>query len=225
MKTVLVYRNDLLPLSEVFIKEQVMALRDWRPVLVGRRVLDQLPLDDLDIRIVDQQQSAQTLIGKIRRAFGIVSTRTKRELEAENPQLVHAHFGTDALDAWPISRALDLPMLVTLHGYDINIRRQWWEEGNLGLRMRSYPRRLLQLAQQSRVTFTAVSHALRRRAIEFGIPPQKIQVNYIGIDVRKFRPAELPIAQRPPHVLFVGRLVEKKGCRYLIEAMSRLLRG
>jgi glycosyltransferase involved in cell wall biosynthesis len=86
--------------------------------------------------------------------------------------------------------------------------------------MRTYPRRLLKLVEQPRVGFIAVSEAIRQRAIEFGIPGEKITVNYIGIDISKFTPGGIPIAQRPPHVLFVGRLVEKKGCRYLIEAMS-----
>ncbi len=126
----------------------------------------------------------------------------------------------DALDAWPLARALNLPMLVTLHGYDINTYRKWWEAGNAGIRMRFYPRRLLRLAQQPRVNFIAVSEALRQRAINFGIPAEKIALNYIGIDTSKFTTGQLPIAQRLPHVLFVGRLVEKKGCQYLIDAMS-----
>src|SRR5258708_1304206 len=221
-KTVLVYRNELLPSSETFIKEQVMALRDWRPVLVGRRLLHQLPLDNLDTRIVgpDSSSSQNNLLWKARRLLGIVPTHIRRSLEAEGAQLVHAHFGMDALDAWPLARALNLPMLVTLHGYDINTYRKWWEAGNAGIRMRFYPRRLLRLAQQQPVTVLAVSEALRQRAINFGIPAEKIALNYIGIDTSKFTTGQLPIPQPPPHVLFVGRLVEKKGCHYLIDAMS-----
>jgi len=223
-KTVLVYRNELLPVSETFIKEQVLALRQWRPVLVGRQLLEQLPLDNLDVRIVGPQNSTlpTKLSWKFRRALGLIPTRAINELTAENPLLVHAHFGIDALDAWPIARALKLPMLVTFHGYDINIYREWWESGNAGLRMRFYPRRLLRLARNPHVRFVAVSEAIRRRAIEFGIPGEKIFVCYIGIDSTKFSPGPVPISKRPPCVLFVGRLVEKKGCSYLIEAMAEV---
>jgi glycosyltransferase involved in cell wall biosynthesis len=152
----------------------------------------------------------------------IVPTHIRRALEAKGASLIHAHFGTDALDAWPLARTLNLPMLVTLHGYDINIYREWWEAGNAGIGMRSYPRRLLQLAKQPHVGFIAVSEAVRRRAIEFGIPDEKIVVRYIGINSTKFTPGAVPITQRAPRVLFVGRLVEKKGCRYLIEAMAEV---
>jgi glycosyltransferase involved in cell wall biosynthesis len=119
---------------------------------------------------------------------------------------------------------LNLPMLVTLHGYDITVSREWWEAGHAGLRMRMYPRRLLRLARKPRVGFIAVSEAVRQRAIKFGIPADKIAVNYIGVDTSKFVPGRTALAQRPLQVLFVGRLVEKKGCRHLIEAMSLVQR-
>lgn len=222
-QTVLIYRKALLPLSETFIKEQALALRDWRPVLVGRRLLDQLPLDGLDVRVLGPQDSSflSRLIWKVSTSARVTASHIKRALELERPALVHAHFGPDALDAWPLARSLGLPMLVTLHGYDINTHREWWEAGNGGSGMRHYPRRLLQLAQQPGVGFIAVSQAIRRRAIEFGIAAEKIAVNYIGIDTRRFVPG-VAIESRPRNVLFVGRLVEKKGCRHLIEAMSRV---
>jgi glycosyltransferase involved in cell wall biosynthesis len=226
-KTVLIYRNELLPLSETFIKEQIMALQDWRAVLVGRRLLNQLPLENLDVRIVGPERLTfhNRLLWKARRMLGVVPTHVKRALQGERASLVHAHFGPDALDAWPLARALKLPLLVTLHGYDINTYREWWQAGNAGTRMRSYPRRLLRLARQPHVGFIAVSEAIRRRAIEFGIPAEKIAVSYIGIDTSKFTPGAIPIEKRLPRVLFVGRLVEKKGCRYLIEAMSTVQRN
>jgi glycosyltransferase involved in cell wall biosynthesis len=135
---------------------------------------------------------------------------------------MHVHFGVDAVEAWPIAKALSLPMLVTLHGYDITIDRDWWEAGHGGRHMRSYPARLLQLAQQPRVRFIAVSEAINRRAIAFGIPEEKIQVSYIGVDTKQFTPGGRPIIDRERRVLFVGRLVEKKGCDYLINAFVQV---
>lgn len=222
-KTVLVYRNELLPISETFIKEQILALKDWRAVLVGRRLLSQLALDELHVRVIDSQRTvADRLLWKVGKLLGIFPPAPARALKSEGAELVHAHFATDALDAWPIARALDLPLLVTLHGYDVSTYREWWEAGNGGKRMRLYPRRLLRLARRPQVRFVAVSEALRQRAIEFGIPADKIDVAYIGIDTSRFTPGGLPIARRAPRVLFVGRLVEKKGCRHLIEAMAKV---
>jgi glycosyltransferase involved in cell wall biosynthesis len=221
-KTVLIYRNELLPISETFIKEQILALTEWRAVLIGHRKLRQLALEDLDVRVLEPQNwnLQSRLLWKVDRFFGTVPRSVRRTLEIEQPSLIHAHFGPDALNAWPIAKTLDIPMLVTLHGYDINTYREWWETGNGGSKMLSYPRRLLELSAQPRVGFIAVSEAIRRRAIEYGIPAEKVVVHYIGVDVNAYAPGQTPITQRPPNVVFVGRLVEKKGCQYLIEAMA-----
>lgn len=221
--TVLVYRKELLPVSETFVRDQVLALREWRGILVGQRNLMQLPLSGLDVRLLRQERNLRDeLAWKSGAILGSVPKSAVNRLRGENASILHVHFGMDAVRAWPLAKALGLPMLVTLHGYDINIDRQWWESGHNGFVMRSYPRRLLQLAAQPNVRFIAVSEAIRRRAIAFGIPAGKIEVLYIGIDPDKFPLGPIPITKRDLRVLFVGRLVEKKGCRYLIEAMAEV---
>ena len=224
MKTVLVYTSDLLPWSETFIREQVLALRKWHGVLVGMRELHQLPLDGLEVFLLRPAKSnfSDRLKWKLSKWLGTVPRSTVRRLRKKRPLLLHVHFGSEAITAWPIARALDLPMLVTLHGYDININREWWEAGHGGQAMRNYPARLLGLANHPRVSFIAVSEAIRRRAISFGIPEGKIEVKYIGVDISKFTPGGRPLIARARRVLFVGRLVEKKGCEFLIRAFANV---
>ena len=224
MPTVLVYRSSLLSLSETFISEQLGALRRWKGILIGLRQLAQLPLDGIDIRTL--RGHPPTLLERVRWKIhgwlGMIPRSAAARLEAEGASLLHVHFGVDAVEAWPIAKALELPMLVTLHGYDMSIDRAWWETGKGGRRMRTYPARLLELAQQPRVRFIAVSDAIRQRAMSWGIPESRISVCYIGIDCTKFTPFGLPIADRQRRILFVGRLEEKKGCEYLIRAFAKV---
>jgi glycosyltransferase involved in cell wall biosynthesis len=56
--------------------------------------------------------------------------------------------------------------------------------------------------------------------VDQGFPEEKVIVHYIGIDTDLFK-ADASV-RREPIVLFVGRLVEKKGCEYLIRAMARV---
>jgi glycosyltransferase involved in cell wall biosynthesis len=217
--TVLVYRSSLLPYSETFIKEQILAYRSWRGILVGRSLLHQMPLDGLDVHVIDTPPSdlASRALAKVRLALG--RPAGLQTLLRENVRLVHAHFGPDALEALPIARGLGVPMAVTLHGYDINIHRDWWEAGYGGAHKRHYPGRLLALAHRSFTYFIAVSNSVRAEAIRVGIPAEKVTTRYIGVDVAKFKPGSIPLTERGQRILFIGRLVEKKGCKYLLQAV------
>lgn len=225
MNKVIVYRSRLLPTSETFIRQQALALRKWQPILAGeQRVPDGLNLAGLSIRVLrdHKRYSLPNLHHLLSKLLWRPHAATVRQLAAIDASLVHVHFGTDAVDIWPSVRKLGLPMLVTLHGRDINIYREWWESGHGGLRRRSYPRRLLQMALAPTVHFIAVSEAIRKRAIEYGIAADKVTVSYIGVDTERFRPGGLPITKRTKRVLFVGRLVEKKGAAYLIQAFAKV---
>src|SRR3546814_13281972 len=39
-----------------------------------------------------------------------------------HPALVHAHFGMDGSLMLPLSRRLNVPLVVTFHGYDVTLR-------------------------------------------------------------------------------------------------------
>lgn len=221
VKRVAIFRTDLLPLSETFIGEQAGALQSWRPVLVGRReVKDGLRLPAIAREVVPASRSR--IVRALRLWLCLADPRLVRRLEALQVDLVHAHFGPDATDIWPSVRSAGLPMVVTLHGYDVNIDRRWWEAGGAGLRMRVYPRQLLRMARDPAVRFIAVSEAIRGRAVALGIPAEKVSVASIGADTRKFRPEGAPVVQRGRRILFVGRMVEKKAPLLLIQAFAVL---
>ncbi|HET7332164.1 glycosyltransferase [Dyella sp.] len=225
MKKVLVFRNNVLPVSETFIRDQVRYLTGWAPILAGYRVVT----GGLDLKGITTYVFPGLNSGKFQRWrlrccqwFGIAHAGTTRALLNLDVDIVHAHFGTDAVDIWPSVRRLGLPMLVTLHGYDINIYRGWWEAGRGGLRRYVYPRRLLQMARNPKVRFIAVSEAIKQRAIEYGISAEKVSVSYVGVDTQRFKPGGLPLYQRNNKILFVGRMVENKSPVLLIKAAAAI---
>jgi glycosyltransferase involved in cell wall biosynthesis len=221
---VLVYRSALLPFTNNFIIEQFRALREWRPVLVGLHDVGQMPLDGIDARILRPKQASllEHIRWKLSSLWGSMPRSVINRLGREGASLLHAHFGPDAITAWPIAKALGLPMIVTLHGYDITIHREWWEAGHGGPAMERYPERLLKLVREPEVRVIAVSDAIRDRAIRFGMPAEKIQVRYIGVDCARFQPGGERLIDRERRVLSVARFVAKKGGEILLRAFVRV---
>ena len=220
--TVIVYKSRLLPYSETFIREQVRMLSGWHGILAGDGLARKgLVLDGLDVRLLGYRHRLAQRLANLSSPYLIWSWPKMRALKAEGADLLHIHFATDAYRIWPLARQLNLPTLITLHGYDINTYRSWWEAGNGGRQMRKFPAGLIKLAQDPRVHFIAVSKAIRQAAIEFGLPEEKITISHIGVDTERFTPGPKPIAERRD-ILYVGRLVEKKGCRYLLQAFEQI---
>jgi glycosyltransferase involved in cell wall biosynthesis len=222
-RTVLVVRSELLPYSETFIKEQVLAYSRWRAVLVGLRRISGVPVDELDVRILPMGKSLPSrAYRKLLATLQLTPGGIRRLLRAEPASLIHVHFGTDAVENWGWINSLRIPVLVTLHGYDINIDKEWWRAAAPQRAQRKYPDMLLRMAANPRVHFIAVSEAIRTRAIEWGLPPERISLRYIGVDLDRFQKNAQPVEQRAPRILFIGRMVEKKGGEYLIRAFAKV---
>jgi len=209
-RTLFIYRDELLGPSETFIRAQGEALDRYRAFYLGLRRRPGLALPDLRVLIM----SENTWAGRLQRArFKLLgpSNALRNVLASPQPALIHAHFGPDACSAMALARALELPLVVTFHGYDVT-------RSDAGLPY-LYVRRRNQLKAFG-ARFICVSDFIRQKAIERGFPPHKTIVHYTGIDTDLFCPN--PAVPRLPIVLFVGRLIPQKGCQFLIRAMARV---
>jgi glycosyltransferase involved in cell wall biosynthesis len=220
MRQIAIYRADLLPISETFVRDQINGLRSWRPILLGaHEIKDGLLTPGVQREVVP----AGTVFSKAwHLLLNIPYKNLVGKLKALDVELVHVHFGMDATRIWPSVKAAGLPMLVTLHGYDINVYADVWKKGLRGQINRVYPQRLLKLAAEPNVNFLAVSEAIKNRAIVYGIPSEKILVSYIGVDVDRFSPAGLPLQLRKRRILFTGRMVEKKAPLLMVRAFAKV---
>jgi len=216
--TVLIFRADLLPPSETFIAAQARALRRFSRCFTGLRLEPcGLPLDPCETVVLT---TGNGLADKLRRRLFMESGASApdflRALERRRPVLLHAHFAVDAALALPLHKQLNLPLLVTLHGYDITSTPQALRHFAAG---RVFLRRRSELIERARY-FVCVSEHIRQQALERGFPEEKLRTLPIGVDLDFFRPDPLRSRSDDPLVLFIGRLVEKKGCSHLIRAMS-----
>ena len=190
-------------------------MKTFRPVYIGlMQAENSLPLQHESILVYNRRMLSRMLTRVPYPAFGL-APRFHRRVAAKHADILHAHFATDATTALPLISYLNLPTVVTLHGYDVTVRDETTRRkvaGALYLRARPELWRRAQL-------FLCVSEFIRQRALQAGFPEEKLLVHYIGIDRTVFTPQSEP---REPLVVFVGRLVEKKGCAYLLEAMKKV---
>jgi glycosyltransferase involved in cell wall biosynthesis len=217
--SVIIYRSDLLPASETFIAAQAHALRRFEPCFTGlHRLHTGLKLDEEDTVVLAPHHGlSDKLRGRWFLATGI-APHFVRALERKHPVLLHAHFAVDAAAALPLQKQLRIPLVVTLHGYDATLRDDALRQTIAG---RVFLRRRAELRARTKI-FVCVSDHIRRQALDRNIPEARLRTLPIGVDLNFFVPDPLRSRSLDPIVLFVGRLVEKKGCAHLIRAMAQV---
>lgn len=210
-----IYRHSLLPASETFVKSQAEAMQEFTPYYVGSRLVQGLSLPKERTLTVNQGGLAGRIKEVSSKLIGFTPNFIQ-QIRDLNPALIHAHFGQDSAMALPLAQNLHVPLLVTFHGFDITVKD---EHTPPSVGYWNYLRRREAIKREARL-FIAVSEFIKGKLLDRGFPADKIVVHYIGVDIKLFQPN--PALQRNSVVLFVGRLVEKKGCEYLIEAMSKV---
>jgi len=214
---VVIFRIQLLPRSETFIVKQAAAMRRFEPYFVGWRRVAGLEVPEYKSWTADDGG----LWGRLRelrfRYLGPTSGEIAK-LRMQSPRLVYAHFALDGYAAMRLAKKLRVPLVTALHGYDVTMSDEAIGTTRLG---REYLKGRTKL-QKEGALFVACSAYVRSRAIECGYPADRTIVRYIGVDITRFEPP--PTRRHEQVVLFVGRLVEKKGCGDLIEAMAEVQR-
>lgn len=212
---VAIYKDKLLPPSQTFVRLQAEALRNYLPLYVTGGILrDGLALPRERCVVVNTGGWLGASKEAAFQIFGIAPGMFRR-LKAVRPALIHSHFGPDGLRGRHLARKLGVPLVVTFHGYDATI----FPGSSSSRRFSRYLRHRHVLGTDATVLI-AVSHHIKQRLVEQGFPSEKVIVHYIGIDPDCFRAD--PAVPREPVILFVARLVEKKGCEYLIRAMTQV---
>ena len=133
---------------------------------------------------------------------------------------IRAEFPFDVIDAsffFPdgpaaaaLGKALDVPVSIKARGGDIHV---WGSKPAI--------RKQILDAAHDAAGVLAVSAALKADMVAMGMAAGKIRVHYTGVDLDLFK----PVAREPrnaPLVVCVGNLLERKGQRLLIEAISQI---
>ncbi len=139
-----------------------------------------------------------------------------RLLRRENWDLIHAHWlipqGLVVLLArWIAGRPV--PLVCTSHGGDL-------------FALRAAPLRALKRAvMRASERVSVVSAAMRAEVLALGIVSDKVEIIPMGVDLRERFTPDPRIPRETDELLFVGRLVEKKGVDSLLKTLPRVLQA
>lgn len=208
MRRVALFCTNFLPYSQTFVHEQLRQHRRYRAeVFCWRRMNgDRFPWEPV--------HRANSAFVATRRSRGFDRLFRDRRYD-----VVHAHFGPGGTYARPFARRHGVPLVVTFHGYDVPLlsSRERFLPLNLPYAL-SGPRLLREMTLG-----LCCSVELREMLLALGVPPHRLRVHRLGIDLEHFGPSERDPASF--EAIMIGRFVEKKGFEYGVRAFARATEG
>jgi len=238
-------RTKFLPISEVFIENQIFVSEKIKPIVLTRELENAHLTHEIKIFSFcdDRRTFHRTFYGTF---FRLIKKMPKREGEyfgnviRENKiQLLHVHFGTDAWYFMKLKKLANIPMVVSFYGYDAyKFPKMFFGIGKI----------LLKQVFKVADAIIVPSLHMKEHLVGLGCDVSKIQVIPWGTEpithpksfdgtsnselithderyMKRNIEHEIHSIRHTGSVRFIslGRMVEKKGQIYLLEAFKRVL--
>ncbi len=137
----------------------------------------------------------------------------RKILKEHKIDVIHAHWLIpQGWIACILAQAYKIPFVVTSHGGDL-----FGLQGNTLTKVKKI------VAEQA-TAMTVVSQAMEEYLAQVSIKPKILQVIPMGVDLKNRFTPNLKVRRNTHELLFVGRLVPKKGLNYLLLALPHLLK-
>lgn len=206
------YRSIFLGLTENWIYNQINNLHTVEVIVYCyyRKNKEVFPFED--IRTVKKNKhNIPPFINKMWNKHAHWSPHYIYWLLRDNPNVIHAHFGTSGYHMLPYSRLLEIPLITSFYGYDaykvIKQDPKW---------ISNYKK----LFKHGRL-FLVEGPAMRKKLIELGCPSEKITIHSIGVKIEDYEFHQRKF-NKDIRLMVCGRFVEKKGIPYAIEVLSKV---
>lgn len=167
----------------------------WQPNKIIRRLKWELWKRDL---VLDEKNSA-------------FSKKLNELIDSFKPDVIHCHFGFEALKVTENFTRNDIPVIVTFHGYDAT------EFDN----KESYKRKLKATFDRPNIFPMFVSDYIRQRVARLTVNTEKGFLLYLGIDLDRFKRKIFPDKSSGVQFIQISSFAGQKGHVYTVEAIRR----
>jgi len=206
MRRVLHYKTNYLNRSETFIQRLVNNHADYTPVALcyhSKAFTERTEVKEVPHAGISRILNSTAFHLNLPLPFYY---KTIKRLK---PDIIHAHFGFDAVKMIWFASHFKIPLVVSFYGSDVS--RLPSEFG--------WKRRYKKLANTGS-HFIAATQFMKQQLIDLGFPVDKISVVRFGVDLDSS--PFLEHNQTNHKLMMVGRMVEKKGFKYAILAVHKL---
>lgn len=136
------------------------------------------------------------------------------QLNKISPQLIHAHYLTDASLFHPLTKHIDLPKICSCYGYDVSVFPE---------KMKFFTRPYTQRIFKEYDLILAMTEEMEKDLLKLGCPKEKLRVHYHGIDTQKFDiKRDYLLRNREFNLLTIASLYPVKGHMTVLKAIEEL---
>jgi len=214
------------PVSETFVYDYITSLEkngiDNHVITLVRLHEQNRPFQKVTLLELPKRFHPARIIRKLKVLLGLLPNeeiyhdlyhaQLYMALQALAPDILHAQFGPSGVLVAPVAKQLNIPLVVTFHGYDFSVlmKQPYWYQ--------QYQR----LFEQSSLLI-GVSNYVCKKLEQAGADPKKLLKIYNAIDVEKFTTQKKHADKQDIVCVHVGRLVEKKDPLTLLKAFALCL--
>jgi len=223
---ILVYTNTFAPHTETFIYNDVVGLdkhHELRVICLERSNSEKFPFDQTYLLPYQRNWLAQKIWNQLYR-FEVsmyhynrhFSEALNRQVRAFRPEVIHCHFGPEAIRLTDNLKSQSIPLVINFHGYDAS---------SFLNKSKVYRRKLKALFAKPNVFPTGTSQSLFDFLAAYGIYSKRSRVIYSGIRAEAFQRQRPHPPKAPPfRFVQVAGFRPKKGHVYSLRAFRQFLR-
>lgn len=219
---ILVFNHSFFNISETFIYKQVTGMPQGIDLsLMGFSYLNEqaFPLTNRMFKVSRAVGATDRILTNLlnrlfglRLGFSLVNyLRVKRLLTRHRFDLIHAHFGFNAIAIYPVAKALNIPMVVTFHGVDASPEY---------LDKKSYGEEVQKLIAYARSIIIVSPHMMD--TLQLHRYKEKVHLIPCCVNPAEFLRPVSTVQSSAVRILHSGRLISKKGVPDLIRVCVSL---